>query len=230
VDKSLVVEPSESYGDEQGSLVRVQRGMVTIERFSQRKTRYRVRNGAAEPAKVYVRHARWGEAELVKPPEGTELLPNKALVPISVTANAESVLEVTERTPVRVELCFVEQPAADAVALWLSGAAADQPQSEALKRALALRQELMTLQDKLNAAEQEQGTLMQNAEETRGNLKAIEKVASAADLRNRLVGRLKQLDQRIAELTKQIVDARTKQSELTVRLTEALDSVSLSVK
>jgi Domain of unknown function (DUF4139) len=229
LEKAVVVEPSESWGEQQGSLVKVQRGVVTIERFSQRTSRYRVRNGTSEPVKVYVRHARWGEAELVAPPEGTELLAQKALVPITVAAGAEQVLEVLERTPVRVDLSFAEQPAADAVAVWLSGAAADQPQSEALKRALAIRSELMSSTDKLAAAEQEQATLMQNAEETRGNLKAIEKVTSAADLRGRLVQRLKQLDQRIAELTKQIVDARTKQSELTVRLNEALDSVSLSV-
>jgi len=230
LDKSLVVEHSESYGEEQGSLVRVQRGMVTIERFSQRKTRYHVRNGSRDAAKVYVRHARWGEAELVAPPAGTELSPNKALVPIAVAAAGEATLEVVERSPVRVDLSFVEQPAADAVALWLTGPAAEQPQSAALKNALAIRKELVSLQNTLEVAEQEQATLMQNAEETRGNLKAIEKVSSAQDLRGRLVQRLKQLDTRIAELTKQIVDARTKQSELTVRLTEALDSVSLSAK
>ncbi|MFM2418400.1 MAG: hypothetical protein RL385_3123 [Pseudomonadota bacterium] len=227
LDKSVVVEPSAEYGEEQGALVRIQRGQVTVQRFSQRKSHYHVRNGGEEDAKVYVRHARWGEAELVSPPPGTELTPGKALVPVSVKAHGDATLQVVERTPVQLVLSFWDQPAADAVALWLSGAAADLPQTEPLKRALAIRSELFSVQNVLNTAEQEQGILMQNAEETRGNLKAIEKVKSADDLRSRLVGRLKQLDTRIAELTKQIVDARTKQSELSVRLNDALDSVSL---
>jgi hypothetical protein len=227
LDKSVVVEPSAEYGEEQGALVRIQRGQVTVQRFSQRKSRYHVRNGGEEDAKVYVRHARWGEAELVAPPAGTELTPGKALVPVSVKAHGDATLQVVERTPVQLVLSFWDQPAADAVALWLSGAAADLPQTEPLKRALGIRSELVSVQNALNAAEQEQGTLMQNAEETRGNLKAIEKVKSADDLRSRLVGRLKQLDARLAELTKHIVDARTKQSELSVRLNDALESVTL---
>lgn len=80
------------------------------------------------------------------------------------------------------------------------------------------------------ALEREQGELENGAEETRDNLKAIEKVKTASDLRTRLLARLKQWDARLAELTKQLVEARTKKSELEVRLNEALEGVSLSAK
>ena len=62
--------PPSSTAKKQGALVRVQRGVVTVQRFSQRKTLYRVRNGGAAATKVYVRHARWGQAELLAPPDG----------------------------------------------------------------------------------------------------------------------------------------------------------------
>lgn len=230
LDKSLVVETGEHYDEQQGALLRIQRGIVTVQRFSERKTRYRVRNGGDEPAKVYVRHARWGEAELVAPPEGTELAPQRALVPLSVPPKTQRELEVVERSPVQTDFSFMDQPAADAIGVWLTGPARDAVLSQALKDALALRAELLKLQDQTAGLEREQAELQSSADETRQNLKAIEKVKTAADLRSRLLARLKQLDLRLAELTRELVEARTKQSELQVRLNEALENVSLSAK
>jgi hypothetical protein len=230
LDKALVVETSEQYDQQQGALVRIQRGIVTVQRFSQRTTRYRVRNGDDEASKLYVRHPRWGEAELVKPPEGTELAPQRALVPVAVPAKGNAELAVVERTPVQTDFSFMDQPAADAVAVFLTGPALEAATSDKLKQALALRDELLKLDGQIVALEREQGELANGAEETRDNLKAIEKVKTASDLRSRLLARLKQWDARLSELTKQLVEARTKKSELEVRLNEALEGVSLSAK
>lgn len=230
LDKALVVESSEQYDQQQGALVRIQRGVVTVQRFSQRKTRYRARNGDTQASKLYVRHPRWGEAELVSPPTGTELGPQRALIPVAVPAQGQSELEVTERTPVQTDFSFMDQPAADAVAVYLTGPALEAATGAALKQALALRDELLKLDGQIVALEREQGELENGVQETRDNLKAIEKVKTAGDLRTRLLGRLKQWDARLAELTKQLVEARTKKSELEVRLNEALEGVSLSAK
>jgi hypothetical protein len=227
LDKALVVESSEQYDQQQGALVRIQRGVVTVQRFSQRKTRYRVRNGDDKKSKLYVRHPRWGEAELVKPPEGTELAPERALLPIEVPAKGARELEVIEQTPVQSDFSFMDQPAADAIAVFLTGPALEAALSDKLKQALALRDELVKLDGQIVALEREQSELANGAEETRDNLKAIEKVKTAGDLRARLVTRLKQWDARLSELTKQLVEARTKKSELEVRLNEALEGVSL---
>jgi len=230
LDKSVVVEPSQSYSEEQGVLLRVVRDIVTVQRFSQRKTTYRVRNGGTDPTKLYVRHERWGEAELYQPKAGTELTPGRALVPMEVAGKGKAELEVIERTPVTVELMIMDQAAADALTLFLSGPAIEAAQGDALKRALALRKDLVTVQENLVGLEREQGELANGADETRQNLKAIEKVTSASDLRARLVARLKQLDARLAEITQALVEARTRQSELEVRLKDALEGVSLTAK
>jgi hypothetical protein len=228
LDKSIVIEPAERWDEEQGSLVRVQRGLVTVQRYAQRKTSYRIRNGGADAAKVYLRHPRWGQAELVKPPDGTELAPDKALVPVSVAGRAETNFEVVERTPVELALTIMDPRAAEAIQLWLSGPAANDPQSEPLKRALAMRDELTKLNEQIGAQEREQEELMRAASETRDNLRAISKLATAKDLRDRLVQRLKQHDTRSAELTQQLIEARTKRAELEVRLNEALEQVTLT--
>lgn len=230
LDKSVVVEPSQSFSEEQGVLLRVVRDVVTVQRFSQRKTTYSVRNGGEAATKLYVRHERWGDAELYKPPAGTELSPGRALVPVQVAGKGKAELAVVERTPVTIDLMIMDQAAADALTLWLSGPAVEAAQGEPLKRALDLRKELISVQENLVSLEREQSELENGADETRQNLKAIEKVTSASDLRARLVARLKQLDARLAEITKTLVEARTRQSELEVRLKDALEGVSLTAK
>ncbi|MET0286418.1 MAG: DUF4139 domain-containing protein [Polyangiales bacterium] len=230
IDKSVVVEPNESWNQTQGQLLRVQRGYVTLQQFSQRETKYRVRNGGAEPTQVYLRHPRWAAAELLAPPEGTELAPEKALLPLRVPPRGEATLAVVERTPVELQLHVLDSRALDAVALWLSGPAASDPKNAQLAAALQLGRELSTLDDKLAVAQREQDEVRMALDETRQNLKAIEKLASAKDLRTRLYERLKQVDARNAELTKQLIEGRTKRAELEVRLKESLDGVSLDVK
>lgn len=230
LDKSIVVETSEQWSEENGSLVRVRRGLVTVRRFSQRKTQFRFRNGGATATKVYVRHARWGQAELVAPPQGSELAPDKVLAPVSVPPQGHAELELVERTPVELELSIMDPRVTEAAGVWLTGAAASDPQNAPLKRALELGSELSKLDAQLAVAEREQQDVNGGASETRKNLKAVEKLASAKDLRARLLERLKQLDARNGELTQQLIESRTKRAELEVRLNEALDQLTLEPK
>jgi hypothetical protein len=230
LDKSIVVEPSAHYGDEQGALVRVARGIVTVQRFSQRKTIYRIRNGGADAIKVYLRHPRWGEAELSSPPVGTELSPQKALVPAAVPARGNTVLTVVERTPVQMDLTIMDPRAAEAITIWLQGALASDPATAELKKALALRDELEKLNADIALKETEQREVNAGASEARKNLKSIEKLPRAKDLKDRLLARLRQLDARNGELITSLIEARTRRAELGVRLSEALEGVSLTPK
>jgi hypothetical protein len=230
VDRSVAVETSQGYSEAEGRLVRITRDQVVIERFSQRLTRYQVRNGGAEPVKVYVRHARIAGATLYKPPKDTEMTPGNALVPVIVAARGNSELKVDERTPVERTVEFVSSLAADAVALYLSGPAVDAAQGAALKKALEIRSQLLKAQDILQNATAERDKLAQAAEETRDNLKSVRKIEGAADLRARLVKRLGELDMRMNELTRTTVEAEMQANELRVRLSEALQDVSLETR
>lgn len=229
VDRSVAVEANVELGEAEGRLVRISHGMVTVERFTERTTAYRVRNGGTDAVKVYVRHTRIQGATILRPPAGTEQTDTSALAPIRAAARGEGELRLVERTPVQRTVEFISDVAADAVALYLSGPAVDAAAGPALQRALTLRTQLVTAQHAVAAASQQRNELSQNAEETRQNLEAIRTLGSAADLRQRLVARLSDLDQRIATLTRTIVDNQTTASELQVRLSDALSDVTLDV-
>lgn len=229
VDRSVVVETSQEYGEQEGRLVRVTRGQVIVERFSERTTHYHVRNGGDEATKVYVRHARLDGSDLVHPPEGAELTPGNALLPTTVPARGEVDLAVVERTPVQRTVDFMTSVAADAVGLYLSGPAVNLAQGQALRRALELRAQLVAQQQRLEAAQAQRNEFTAAAAETRQNLDTVRQIASAADLRDRLVRRLAQLDQQMADTMRTLVDAQTSVSELQARLNEALQDVTLEV-
>lgn len=229
VDRTVALESSIENGEAEGRLVRISHGNVTIERFSQRTTVYRARNGGTAAVKVFVRHARIVGAELRTPGENVETTATTALVPLQVPPHGDAEVRVVDRTPVQRTVEFVSDFAAEAVALYLSGPAVDAAQGPALARAIAIRTQLIDAQHRAQAASTQRDELQNASQETRANLEAIQRVASAADLRQRLVRRLADLDQNIAALTRTIVDAQTSVSELQVRMNEAIQDVTLEV-
>jgi hypothetical protein len=229
VDRTVAVESNVQLGEAEGRLVRISHGNVTVERFSQRTTVYKARNGSAAAVKVYLRHARLAGAELRAPGANVETTDATALVPLQVPAHGEAEVSVVDRTPVQRTVEFMSDFAAEAVALYLSGPAVDAAQGPALQRALAIRAQLVEAQSRAQTASTERDELQNASQETRDNLEAIRTVTSAADLRQRLVRRLADLDQSIATLTRTVVDAQTSVSELRVRLSEAMEDVTLDV-
>jgi hypothetical protein len=230
VDRSVAVQSSTRGTEADAALVRVTQTEVVVERFSERRTKYTVQNGGEDPVEVFVRHYRMANATLHEPPDGTEESPDRALVPLRVRAQGRNEVETIERTPVRRTVQFMTDVAAEAIGIYLAGAAVDAAQGPALTRALEIRTQLVEARTRRNAAQVEKQTLSANADETRRNIESIRRLPGTADLRQRLVQRLSDLDARIADLTRQIVDADTTMSEQEVRLSEALQDVTLVVR
>lgn len=228
VNRALAVQRNQRSQETEGRLTRIDRGRIIVERFFERKTTYELQNGSAEAAKVYVRHDRWSGAELLSPPEGTELTAQSALVPVTVPARGKGKYEVVERTPVERNVDILWDVAADAIALYLQGPAVEAATGVKLRQALELRKQLLAAQERANSARRERALLQEGANETRENLKSLRKVDRVADLRKRLTDRLADFDQKIAALTATLVDAETEVSELRVRLSELMQEVSLN--
>jgi hypothetical protein len=227
VDRSIALEPQQRHESRPGKLIRVADGQVVVEVINARLTTYEVRNGNDRPAKLYIRHPRMRGAELHEPPDGVELSPGRALVPMAVPAHDEAKLVVEERTPARRTVSFMSSEAAAAVKLYLEGSAVDAAQGPALRRALELRSRLSDIQGSLRQLEVERKDIERTLRETRANLESIKKVEGAADLRQRLVRRISDMDRRSDAITREMVEKRTEESELKVRLDEAVREITL---
>jgi hypothetical protein len=230
VDRSVVVEPRQQREPRPGRLVRVIDGQVIVEVTHALLTTYEVRNGSDRASKLYIRHHRQGGAELHEPPPGVELTPGRALVPVTVPAQGKTKFVVEERTVARRTVSFLTSEATEAVKLYLEGSAVDAAQGPALRRALELRQRLAAVQSGLQRLETERRDIERTLHETRANLEAIKKVDGAADLRQRLVRRISDMDSRSDRITREMVEKRTEESELRVRLDEAVREITLVVE
>jgi hypothetical protein len=229
LERSVIIERAISQDMIPGRLIRIQREQVTIEQLTSRRSRYTVRNGGEETRKVFIRHDRIAGATLHEPPEGVERTESAALVPVSVPQRGERVVTVEERTPVERTVYFASEEAGQAIGLYLEGAAVDAAQGPLLRRALELHRELAGVQEQLRALEAQRVDAERSANQTRENLEAIRRVGGADDLRNRLVRRLSELDRALEATTRDVVELRTRESELRVRLSEAISEVSLDL-
>jgi TonB family protein len=226
LERALAVESTASAAEEGARLVSMQRDQLTIERFTVRRTTWRVRNGTARAARVMLRQSLAG-AELVAPPEGTERGEGTALLPLTAPPRGSAELVVTTRAPFTVHVSFDDPRAAAAVEQHLREASPPADLAQRLRGALDLQRALTTMDAERDEVEGRRDDLQENAEETRENLRAIQRNPQAADLRAQLTARLGRVATQLDQLTRRIVELDTQRSERRVRLTETLRGVDV---
>ncbi|MFO0609670.1 MAG: TonB family protein [Polyangiales bacterium] len=226
LDRALAVESEATTAVEGARLVAMQRGELTLERFRVTRTTYRARNGGATVARVMVRHALNGE-RLHEPPANTEESNGAALVPVDAPARGRGEAVVTTRSPFTVQVALADEQAAAAIEQYLREGAPAAPVAQSLREALDLRRQIEERERERAGLEERRDDLQQGAEETRENLRAIQRNPQAADLRARLTARLGRVATDLDQLTRRIVELDTQISERRVRLTETVREVDI---
>jgi hypothetical protein len=231
LERAIAVE-TERKSDELGErIAKIENSQLTIERDTVVKTTYRVRNGGDRPAKVLVKHPRMGGSKLNAPPEGTEdnVGTGSALVPAKVGPNATVELLVDERAPVRRVVDWFS-PVADSA---FKAFAADQKSSPDLVKKLtaawSTRNDIVAIMAEHSKLQTESNTLSQSTEETRRNLRAIEKNKTAEALRQKLTARLADAATKLDDMNRRLVEIAAKESELTVTFKEAIRDIKYAV-
>jgi hypothetical protein len=228
LERGIAVESSQTGAVEGARLVRMVRESLTIERFSVARTTYRARNGMDRAVRLLYRHALNG-AEVFEPPAGTESSNGNALVPASIEAHGRSEVVVTTRRAFSMNVDFSNDQAADAITAYLRDGHPADAVATTLRGALDLRRQMADLTQQRDNQVTRRDDLQRNAEETRGNLTAIQRNPAAADLRAQLTARLARTATEIDQAIRRIVELDTQIGERRVRLVEALRGVDLDV-
>jgi hypothetical protein len=229
LERSVAVEQERKYDELGARIAKIENAELTIERDGVTKTTYRVRNGSDKPAKILVKHPRVSGARLYEPPKDTEdnVGTGSALVPGLVAPKATAELVVDERQTLRRWADWFSVIADNAVKAYVADPRSDRTIVQKLGAAWVLRDEIVALSEGRGKLVQEQSNLSQQTEETRRNLKAIEKNATAAQLRDRLTKRLAENALRLDEITKRLVETDAKLAELRIRFKEAIREIKL---
>jgi hypothetical protein len=227
LERAMAVD-QERKTDELGERVaKIENGELTIERDAVVQTKYRLRNGADLDAKILLRHPRIGGARLHQPPPETEdnVGTGTALVPARLKARGTSEVVVDERTTNQRREDWFTVIADNAVKGYLSDARGNVAVKAKLSAAWGLRKDIVDRYEARAKLAQEQSTLAQQTQETRANLRAIEKNRTADQLRAKLTARLTETSTRIDEVSKRIVEIDAKLAELRIQFRELLRDV-----
>ncbi len=230
LDRSIAVDVSHESREEGARLAHIEGGTLSVARDAVWLTRYRVRNGGASGAKLLIKHPRVPGARLDHPPGGVEdnVGTGSALVPGPVAARSGVEVVIDERQESSRVLDWLDPLADDAVKAYVADRRADGATASGLRAAWEIRQALVTgqaLQEKLRTEQQER---QRATEETRANLKSLEKNGAAADLRAKLTARLAVDSSKLDDLGKRLIETNLRLAEAQIRFTEAIRTIKLS--
>ena len=230
LERSVAVDQDRKFDELGGRIAKIENGELTIERDSVTQTKYRVRNGGEQAIKILVKHPRAGGTRLYQPPKDTEdnVGTGTALVPGKVGPRATEEILVEERAIVRRQTDWFSPVADNAFKAYLADSKADRAIAQKLSAAWVVRNDIVQKTEQRGKLQQESNNLSQSTEETRRNLRAIEKNKQADALRAKLTQRLSETATRLDDLNRQIVELDSKLAELRVQFKEAIRDIKLT--
>ena len=232
LERGLAVERSSEYVQEGARLYQVEAGNLVIERQVGPRTHYKLKSGVDQPHTLWLKHPRQNGAKLIKPPKGTEdnVGAGSALVPVELAGHASKEMVIDERQGSRQAEEWLANLADDAVKEYLAGPDGKGEAATQLRTAWAIRNDWKRLADEAERLQVEQNDLQTATEETRENLRAIEKNKSADDLRKTLTVRLSKASTRLDEVSKRLIQVHMQVKELELRFREAVKLVRIPAR
>ena len=169
-------------------------------------------------------------SRLFQPPKDTDdnVGTGSALVPTKVAARSSTELVVDERMTQRRNEDWFSVVADNAVKAYMQDARSDKAAVTKLSGVWSIRDQIVALRIARAKLGQEQVDVSRQTEETRRNIRTIEKNKSADALRTKLTTRLGEMATRLDDITKQLVETDQKLNELDVRFNEGLREITVT--
>jgi hypothetical protein len=210
LERAIAVDEDRKFDELGGRVSKIENSELTIERDRVTQTKYRIRNGGDQQAKILVKHPRIGGARLFSPPAGTEdnVGTGSALVPASIAAHATAELVVDERATDRRAADWFSPVADTAVKAYLADRQSDHDTVARLSAVWITRGEIVSKTAERDKLQQASNALSSATEETRRNLRAIEKNKTAEPLRQKLTARLADAAAKLDDYSRKIVELK----------------------
>ena len=229
LERALAVDQERKYDELGERVAKIENGELTIERDAVTQTKYRVRNGGDAAAKMLVRHPRIARRRASssrrRTPRTTSARDARSSRRTSARARRASSSSTSARRCAAEDWFSVV--ADNAVKAYLADPRADKTSPRSSRPRGRAANEIVALREARQQARAGADDLAQQTEETRRNLRAIEKNKSADALRAKLTARLGEMATRLDDITKQLVEIDSKLAELRVRFKEAIRDIKL---
>jgi outer membrane protein OmpA-like peptidoglycan-associated protein len=222
LDAATKVVVTREASSEPAGLVKIARGVFTVEDRQLLRTRYDVAVQTSPAAPIYLRHERRAGYEITRPPRGSEPAGGADIVPVNPGPDGRAALTIEESRTVRREITLTEEPEFDLERYVHGAAALTAPLTDRLRLLQALHaaaEHLDSAQDLLRLQVDDR---TQHLSELRDNLEMIRKNARAAGLRKRVADELAATTRKrddLAQKAAEVIDERDrKRAELRAQL------------
>ncbi len=226
LDGATTVTASTDETERPIKIVAIQRGVLTVENAGVRVTRYAIAAGADPAKQIYLRHDKASGFTAKDLPPSTQDRGDSYLIPLPLQAGKTSTLTVEERQPRRHTIQILDAGATE-IGLYVEGSRLPVPVAEKLAQAIALRKEMGRIEEGLDGVRERLVDLAQRADEIRENIRALDKVRSADDLRKKLVASLTSVTTEADTLAKKLGTESEALATARSKLQDSLREISL---
>ena len=233
VEQEIRVTSQASWGTGETKLVKMKGGVMTVERWQQYTTTWKVRTPKRNTkTKVLIRHARRGNQFALKGKiDGLEEVPGAWMVPVYIEAGkTEATLKLVEQTPKRTTISIWDGSAAALLNTFIQAKNTDDETLKKLKPIIKKRQEIATIDREINNLKKQQRELDQRANQTRQNLEALKKDKAAGKLRSRLSKRLEGFTKDGDKIGRRVVELTSQRLERKIEIDELVDGLKFRTK
>lgn len=189
LDGGTRVDVSHADAEKPIRLVAMQRGVMTVENAGVRTTTYSIAAGKDPPRTIYLRHAKASGYQPANLPPKTQDQGDAWLVPVPLASGKTATLAIEERETRRRTVAILDAGATE-LSVYLSGSNLPKELADRIAEATALRKDMGTIEDELRTLRAKLSDATERSSELRENIRSLEKVRGADDLKKRLVASL----------------------------------------
>ena len=229
LERSLAVETQREFTEEGARVAKIESGLLSIERDSVARTRYRIKNGGDQMARIMVKHRRNVQARLFNPPKGTEdnVGSGSALVPTDAAPHAMTDLTVDERQSTERNIDWLSQQADDAIRLYMADKRADAAAVATLRSAWDVRLTLVRAVEERSKLGASKTSSRRRPKRPAATSRRSKRTAPRPTCVRRLTERLAKNALRLEEITKRLVELDMRVNEQRVRFSDMVRSLKV---
>ncbi|HSP82046.1 MAG TPA: hypothetical protein VLQ93_26225 [Myxococcaceae bacterium] len=213
---------------EEGPVFRavVRRGVLAMEFYNLRRTRYTVRNKAKRAQTLYLEHPRtsW---ELRDTPEPAETTDNTWRFKLELAPGATEELTVTERSPAQRSFSLADARM-EHVSGFLQAGYIDERLAEELRQMMALRDRVGALSQQERRLDNERAQLFRDQERIRANIDSLKSGASQRELAERFVSKLNEQEDRLEAIGQELERLEKEKQEAQEAMDDKLQSLAFT--
>jgi len=208
LDRELAVDPVVDDREEITRLVTIQRGIVSTESRTIRRTKLAISNRGSAVAEVYVRHAVPSGWTIDTSKHKVTKLGGAYLFAVNVPARGSLDLVIEEWTPLARTLDLHTDAGVQAIGLYLKTAQIDSSMQSKLDDVVRTHREIADLQERAATLESQMDVYRTRVDELHAQLVTLRKVASAQQLSKNLAQKMEEISNRLQAATVELSELK----------------------